>query len=201
MRARLLAAGLVFALAGPVRADEGLRAALSLGEESATFWSAEASHYTFHSLALSYQRSGSSSGLFVHASGLFPLQARQDGRVVAASGPYGTRFGGDVLLGWQWRRHLPFGAELEAGPALHGSVLLLFGRTGYQDFDAMPCGLGGIGVLRWRPGPTVGEGRVSMGLVASAAADFVDPLHRGDLAVGFTLRASFVFGLDWEPGP
>lgn len=193
----LLAAALLATAQGAGDRDpEGTRQELGLGLHSTTFWSRESSHYTFHSLALSYLRSTGSSGPYLHLAGFLPIQARQDGRVYYAGDVYGKRVGGDFLVGWQWRSNPLEGAEAEVGPGVHATFLWLPGELGYSDFTAMPLGLGVQGTVRWRTGQRIGGSFLRMGGFASANADVVDFLRSNDLRIGFTFLAGVAMGLD-----
>ena len=174
----------------------GTRQEIGFALHTTTFWSREASHYTFYSLGLAYLRSSGSWGPFVHAAGFLPLQARQDGRVFAASGVYGRRIGGDLLVGWQKRWHPSSATEAELGPGVHVSMLWMPGATGYRDFSAMPLGLGLEGALRWHTGLHVGRSTLRMGQFLNASLDFYDPLRSNDLRNGFTVLVGVMFGLD-----
>jgi hypothetical protein len=162
----------------------------------ATFWSKEDSHYTFHSLALSYLMSVNRTGPFVHLNFLVPLQARQDGRVSSVSSIYSNAIGVDVLVGWQWRTTVAENLELEAGPGLHANILKLDGESGLANFSAVQLGIGGMGILRWRPGWRPKQIGWSVGVVAATGLDFYDPLRSNDLRVGWVLRLGGVVGLD-----
>jgi hypothetical protein len=178
------------------RDPEGTRQDVALALHSTTFWSKESSHYTFHSLALSYLRSSGASGPFMNLALFFPLQARQDGRVYYAGDIYGKRIGGDFLVGWQWRSQ-PLGtAEGELGPGLHATFLWLPGETGYSDFTAMPMGVGVQGKMRWKTGQKIGGSYLRLGGFASANADIVDFLRSNDLRFGLTFMAGVAMGLD-----
>lgn len=184
--------------ATPVDPLAGPRHALALGWHGATFWSQAGSQYTFHSAALSYLGSSGRSGAFVHATLGLPLQARQDGRAVNVSTYYNRAMALDLLLGWQWRRALDGGAELEAGPGLHADLLLLLAKEGYFDFTALHLGLGGEATATW-PTPWRLFGRpLRLGAVSSVAVDLWDPLRDDDLRVGLTLRAALVATLGRE---
>lgn len=162
----------------------------------ATFWSKEDSHYTFHSLALSYLMSVNATGPFVHVSFLLPLQARQDGRVHSVSSIYEGGVSLDLLLGWQWRTTVSENLEFEAGPGLHANILKLDGTAGLSNFSAFQLGVGGMGILRWRPGWRPHKVGWSVGVVAATCLDFYDPLRSNDLRVGWVFRLGGVVGLD-----
>jgi hypothetical protein len=174
----------------------GWRQDLGFGPHSMTFWSKEGSQYTFHSLSLGYLNSWGKRGLFVHASGLFPLQGREDGHVYALAPYYRLRYGGDILTGYQWRWLAWSSVEAEAGAGVHSLFLALKGVPGYRDFSASPFGLGGEAVLRWRHGRGPGAWPLTFGLYGSAAVDLYDPIHGNDLRDGFTFRAGVILGLD-----
>jgi hypothetical protein len=172
----------------------GWRHAIGVGGHSTTFFSKEGSQYTFHSATLGYLGSIGRYGAFWHVSALLPFQARQDGAVYATANYYRRRTGGDLLVGAQGRWSIR-GAELEAGPGLHATLIYLPGRPGYRDFSAFPLGLGGGAVLRWRTSAHRLSRVVTWGAYASAAYDFRDPAHAEDLAHGFTFRLGVVIGL------
>jgi hypothetical protein len=178
--------------AGP---REGWRQGMGLGWHGTTFWSNESSHFTFHSLDLSYLVSWGDSGIFIRGSALLPLQGQQDGRVYPASDYYGLRFGGDLLAGWQWRWTAPWNLEVEGGPGLHTTFLWLRGAPGYTSFSAFPIGLGGAGQVRWNSGARVGSWPFSVGAFGSAAYDLFDPAHANDLRRGLTFTAGVLAGL------
>jgi hypothetical protein len=177
------------------RDQRGWRQALALGWQGETFWSNEGSHYTFHSLSFGYLGSFGPRGIFLHVNGLVPLQARQDARVVAVSGFYGSRMGGDVLVGWQWRWLLARGLEVEAGPGAHLCYLALGGRSGYRDFSALPMGVGAMGVLRYSLDAQLRSWPVDVGAYGSMAVDGYDPLRADDLKHGYAFRAGLLVGL------
>jgi hypothetical protein len=177
----------------------GGRHALALGWHGTTFFSEAGSQYTFHSASLGYLGSFGRRGLFVHAVGLVPLQARQDGHVYATADYYRRRAGADLLLGWQWRWTAFRGVEAEAGPGLHGNLLWLPGKSGYRDFSALPLGMGGAAVLRWRSGARAFARPVILGAYGSAAYDLYDPLRSDDLAHGFAFRMGLVVGVEARP--
>lgn len=181
-----------------LREHEGWRQDLGVGWHATTLWSNEGSHYTFHSFSLAYLASSGRTGLFVHASALLPLQARENGAVYEVSDYYRVRFGGDLLLGWHGRWGVGRDLEVDAGPGAHVGLIWLRGRVGYRDFSAMPVGVGGMGVLRWRPGPTILSGPVSLGGFASTAWDLYDPLRANDLKYGFTFRVGLLAGIASE---
>jgi len=134
-------------------------------------------------------------GPFVHVFALVPLQARQDGSVYATGDYYRRRAGGDLLLGWQWRWSVHPDLEAEAGPGLHGTLVYLPGKTGYRDFSALPLGLGGGAVLRWRRGDHGFSQPITVGAYCAAAFDLYDPLRSDDLAHGFTFSTGLLLGL------
>jgi hypothetical protein len=172
----------------------GWRHGVALGAHSTTFFSKEGSQYTFHSGSLGYLGSLGARGAFLHLFWLWPLQARQDGHVYATANYYRRRSGGDLLLGPEWRWTYR-GAEAEAGPGVHGTLIYLPGRAGYRDFTALPLGGGVGGSLRWETRASRLSRAVTVGTYASAAYDFWDPMHAGDLAHGFTFRAGVIMGL------
>ena len=165
------------------------------GLHTETFWSRAGSHYTVHSLGVGVLSSWGGRGLFLHLTGLLPLQARQDGRVYAVNDFYRLHYGGDLLTGYQWRWCATRAVEAEAGGGLHGAFLLLKGREGYRDFSASPLGLGGAAILRWRTAGRLGTWPVTVALAASTALDLYDPFHGNDLRDGFTFRLGVVVGL------
>jgi len=173
----------------------GWREDLGLGLHSTTFWSHEDHHYTFHSLSFGYGSSWGSRGPFVHLTGLFPQQGREDGRVYALSPYYRLRYGGDLLTGFQWRWRAWDSVETETGAGVHALFLALKGIPGYRDFSASPLGLGGDAVLRWRTGHALGSWPLTVGLYGSAALDLYDPIHGDDLRHGFTFRTGVQIGL------
>ncbi len=173
----------------------GVHHDLSLGYDGSTFWSNEDSHYTFHSLALTYALSFGERGLFVQTAALLPLQGRQDGRVYAVSSYYGLRAGVDAMVGWQWRWTAPGGVEAEAGPGVHIGFLWMHGSPGYTNFSAAPFGLGGAGKLRWKTAGKLGAAPLNLGLAASAAYDVYDPAHANDLKHGLNFGLSFLAGI------
>jgi hypothetical protein len=173
----------------------GWRQSLALGWHGSTFWSNEGSHYTFHSLSVGYLVSFGPRGLFLHASGLVPLQARQDGRVVAVSDYYGSRFGGDVMLGWQWRWEPSRAVEIEAGPGVHLFYLSLGARGGFRDFSALPLGVGAVCVVRYRLDAHLRSWPIDVGVYASGSVDGYDPLRADDLRQGYALRTGLLVGL------
>lgn len=174
---------------------DGWRQELALGWHATTFWSQEDNHYTFQSFSLAYFGSFKSRGIFVHATVLDPFQAQQNGRGYGVGDYYRVHTGGDLLLGWHWRWRLHPVLEAEAGPGVHASFLWLRGQIGYRDFSALPLGLGGMGILRWRPGPHLFSWPLTLGAYASTALDLFDPLRAGDLHHGFTFRAGLVAGI------
>ena len=173
----------------------GPRHDLVLGPHSTTFWSHTDHHYTFRSVGLGYLASWGRRGLFVHATGLLPLQGREDGRVHAVASTYGARYGGDLLTGFQWRWRALRSLETEAGAGPHATVLVLRGKTGYRDFSASPLGLGTAASLRWRTGRALSRWPVTVAVHGSAALDFYDPIHGDDLRHGFTFRLGVSVGL------
>lgn len=173
----------------------GSRHALALGPHATTFFSEEGSQYTFFSGGVGYLGSLGARGPFVHVFALLPLQARQDGSVYSTADYYRRRAGGDLLLGWQWRFSLHRDVEAEAGPGLHGTLVYLPGKAGYRDFSALPLGLGGAAVLRWRRGDHGFSQPITMGAYLGGAFDLYDPLRADDLAHGFTFSAGFLLGL------
>jgi hypothetical protein len=175
---------------------DGWRHEFSPAWEADVFWSKEGSHYTFHSLALGYLVSVGASGPFLHLSWLIPLQARQDGRIYAVSSVYQNSGGIDLLLGWQWRTTLSATLEVESGPGFHMDVLNLGGKPGLTNFNALQMGVGGMGILRWRPGWQPGKVGWSLGAVCSLALDFLDPLRSNDLRLGAVVRLGAVLGVD-----
>jgi len=162
----------------------------------ATFSSREDSHYTFHSIALGYLMSVNAMGPFVHLSWVIPLQARQDGRVHSISSIYQNSGGLDALVGWQWRFTMSQSMEVESGPGLHMNALNLGGRPGLANFNALQLGLGGMGIIRWRPGWKPKVVGWSVGAVGALAVDAYDPLRSNDLKIGLTLRLGAVVGVD-----
>ena len=175
----------------------GWRQDLGLGLHSTTFWSNQGTQYTFHSLSLGYLNSWGRHGVFVHATGLLPLQGREDGHVYALHEYYGVRYGADLLTGYEWRWRAFENVEAETGGGFHFFFVNLKGLTGYRDFTASPFGLGGDGILRWRNrGRTLWGWPFTLGLYGSAALDLYDPVHGNDLRHGFTFRAGFLVGLD-----
>jgi hypothetical protein len=179
---------------GSTEGLEGWRSGIALGWHGTTFWSRESNRYEFQSLAISYLGSRGSTGPLIHLSALLPLQAGEDGSVVATSSVYQDRWGADLLLGRQWRWQAGKDFEAEAGPGFHGTLLMLPGRTGYRDFSALLLGLGGATVLRFRPGAYIGGEPLRVGTFASVAFDFYDPLRSNDLRAGLTFRAGFYAG-------
>ncbi len=173
----------------------GWRQDLGLGLHSTTFWSHSHHRYTFHSLGLGYHASWGRRGLFVHASGLLPVQGREDGRTSGLGEFYGPRWGGDLLTGFQFRWRAPRELEAEAGLGPHATFLVLKGITGYRDFSASPLGLGAEATLRWRTARVFSHWPVTVALYGSAALDFYDPLHGNDLRHGFTFRAGAAVGI------
>ncbi len=178
----------------PGSAHSGWRHALALGPHSTTFFSKEGSQYTFHSASLGYLGSVGARGAFLHAFLLLPVQARQDGHVYATANYYRRRSGGDVLLGAQLRWSVR-GAEAEAGPGIHGTLLDLPGKAGYRDFTALPLGAGLAGSVTWETRASRLQRAVVVGTYASVAYDFYDPLHPHDLAHGFAARVGVIAGL------
>jgi hypothetical protein len=174
----------------------GWRHEFSPAWHMATFWSKEDSHYTFHSLALSYLMSVNASGPFVHLNFVVPLQARQDGGVHSVSSLYASRGSLDLLLGWQWRTTVAEEVEVEAGPGLHLNILNLVGNPGLANFNGIQIGAGGMGILRWRPGWQPGKVGWSVGAVAATGLDFYDPLRSNDLKIGWVVRLGGLVGLD-----
>ncbi len=175
-------------------AHDGWRHAIALGPHTTTFFSNEGSQYTFHSGSLGYLGSLGARGAFVHLFLLMPLQARQDGHIYATANYYSRRSGGDLLLGPQQRWTFR-GAEAEAGPGAHGTLIYLPGKPGFRDFSALPLGAGLAGSVRWKTRASRLSRAVTVGTYASVAYDFWDPMHAGDLAHGFTLRAGVILGL------
>jgi hypothetical protein len=182
--------------AAPRRTIDGWRHAISVAWEGNTFWTTQDSHYTFHSVAVGYAMSTAASGVFLHLNLLFPLQARQDGTVLAVTDFYRNSLGLDALVGWEWRWELPHDLELEAGPGAHVALVALPGRTNYQSFSTVQVGVGGECTARWRPGATVLGSRLSLGAVVAPTLDLYDPLHASSFRLGLSLRAGVVVGLD-----
>ncbi len=180
------------------REHGGWRRALGMGFHSTTFWSNEGNHYTFHSISLGYLQSANRSGLFFQVFALLPLQGRQDGNVYPINDYYGTHYGFDVLAGWQWRWNASDVLEAEAGPGLHTELLMLTGREGYRNFSALPFGVGGSGILRWKTSRKAWSWPIDLGVYGSAAFDVYDPLHANDLRRGFTFRGGLLAGLQPE---
>ncbi len=173
---------------------DGSRHAIAFGPHATTFFSEEGSQYTFLSGSVGYIGSLGVRGPFVYLLALVPLQARQDGRVYATGDYYRRRAGGDLLLGWQWRWSVRTDLEAEAGPGLHATLLYLPGKSGYRDFSALPVGVGGGAVLRWRQGESFSQ-PITVGAYFAAAYDLYDPLRADDLAHGFTFSSGFILGL------
>jgi len=86
--------------------------------------------------------------------------------------------------------------EVEAGPGIHANVLQLDGKSGLANFSAFQLGVGGMGILRWRPGWRPKQIGWSLGVVAATCLDFYDPLRSNDLRIGWVLRLGAVAGLD-----
>ncbi|HEX9050242.1 MAG TPA: hypothetical protein VF841_06875 [Anaeromyxobacter sp.] len=172
----------------------GWRHAIGLGPHSTTFFSKEGSQYTFHSGSVGYLVSRGARGAFAQLFLLWPLQARQDGHIYATANYYRRRSGGDLLFGPEWRWTYR-GAEAEAGPGVHGTLIYLPGKAGYRDFSALPLGAGIEGSLRWETRASRLSRAVTVGTYASAAYDFYDPMRAEDLAHGFTFRAGVILGL------
>jgi hypothetical protein len=181
--------------AGPPLTLGGWRQELGAGLHSTTFFSHEDHHYTFHSLSLGYESSWGRRGPFVHLTGLLPLQGREDGRVYALGPYYRSRYGGDLLTGFQWRWRAFEHVEAEAGAGVHALFVVLKAIRGYRDFSASPFGLGGAGVLRWRTGRALGSWPWTVGFYGSTALDLYDPIHGNDLRHGFTFRTGVQVGL------
>ncbi len=179
-----------------VRDPGGWRREVGVGFHSTNFWSKESSHYAFYSLGVNFRISKGSWGPFLDVGAYVPLQARQDGRVYAASHVYGDRIGGDILLGWQRRWDLPPRAEVEFGPGLHMTALWMPGAQGYRDFSAFPMGLGVETAMRWSTGQHIGGSALRVGWYATATFDFYDPLRGNDLRYGVAFMAGAMFGLD-----
>jgi len=173
---------------------DGWRSGVALGWQGMTFWSHESHRYEFQSLALSYIGSKGHVGPLIHLSALLPLQAGEDGHVVATSSVYQDRWGADLLLGRQWRWQAGKDFEAEAGPGIHSTLLVLPGRYGYRDFSALLLGLGGATVLRFRPGARIVGEPLRIGTFAAVAFDFYDPLRSNDLRAGLTFRAGLYAG-------
>ena len=173
----------------------GWRQDLALGMDSFTFWSHSDHQYTFHSLGLGYLASWGRRGLFVHATGLLPLQGREDGRAHAITRFYSAHYGGDLLTGWQWRWRAHRTLEAQAGGGPHATFVVLKGVSGYHDFSASPLGLGGEASLRWRTGRALSRWPLTVALYGSAALDLYDPIHGNDLRHGFTFRAGVAMGI------
>ncbi len=180
--------------ASPEHGTNGWRHALALGPHSTTFFSKEGSQYTFHSLSVGYLGSLGRRGGFLDLFLLWPLQARQDGEAYATANYYRRRTGGDLLLGPEMRWTVR-GAEAEAGPGFHGTLIYLPGKPGYRDFFAFPMGAGIGGSLRWETRASRLSRAVTVGTYASLAYDFYDPMHANDLAHGFTFRVGAILGL------
>ncbi|WP_242354927.1 MULTISPECIES: hypothetical protein [unclassified Anaeromyxobacter] len=179
----------------PLGAHDGSRHALAAGPHATTFFSEEGSQYTFLSGSVGYLGSLGVNGPFVHLFALLPLQARQDGRVYATGDYYRRRSGGDFLVGWQWRWSVRADLEAEAGPGLHGTLVYLPGKPGYRDFSALPLGVGGGAILRWRRGDHGFSQPITVGAYCALAYDLYDPLRADDLAHGFTFSTGFLLGL------
>ena len=72
----------------------------------------------------------------------------------------------------------------------------LVGRqVGPYKIDSL-LGVGGMGILRWRPGWQPGKVGWSLGAVCSLALDFLDPLRSNDLRLGAVVRLGAVLGVD-----
>jgi hypothetical protein len=184
---------------GPAREADiraGWRHDFSVAWHMATFNSKEDSHYTLHSVALSYLMSVNATGPFFHLSFYFPIQARQDGSVHSVSSIYEGGGGFDVLLGWQWRFVLGPELELEAGPGVHANAFNLDGKPGLANFNGIQLGAGGMAILRWRPGWKPGRVGWSVGAVAATNVDLYDPLRSNDLSIGLVLRMGGFVGVD-----
>jgi len=182
------------ARSSPASSLDGWRWGLALGWHGTTFLSHESNSYSFQSLALSYLASKGRSGPLLHLTALLPLQASENGQTVATSSVYQDRWGADVLLGRQWRWQAGQDFEAEAGPGLHGTLLVLPGRFGYRDFSALLLGVGGATVLRFRPGVHIAGAPLGVGTFAAVAFDFYDPLRSNDLRAGLTFRAGLYAG-------
>ncbi|HUM09939.1 MAG TPA: hypothetical protein VLT82_03215 [Myxococcaceae bacterium] len=174
----------------------GWRHEFSPAWHMATFWNKENSHYTFHSLSIGYLMSVNAAGPFVHLSWVIPLQARQDGSVHSVSSLYQNGGGIDLLLGWQWRKTVTQELEFEGGPGLHMNALNLGGKPGLTNFNALQLGLGGMTILRFRPGWTPHKVGWTVGAVGALAFDLYDPLRSNDLRIGIVLRIGVVLGVD-----
>jgi hypothetical protein len=173
----------------------GWRQDLALGMDSITFWSHSDHQYTFHSLGLGYLVSWGRRGLFVHATGMLPLQGREDGHVYAIDRFYSAHYGGDLLTGFQWRWRAFRTLEAQAGAGPHATFVVLKGVSGYHDFSASPLGLGAEAMLRWPTRHALSRWPVTVALYGSAAVDFYDPLHGNDLRHGFAFRVGVALGI------
>lgn len=176
----------------------GARHAIAVGWHGTNFFSNHDSHYTFHSASIGYLGSYGSRGPFVQATLLLPFRARQDGRVYETGDYYGWRTGGDLLAGWQWRWGF-HGAELEAGPGLHASMLWLPGKEGYRDFSALPLGIGLASTARWKLDAQLFSRSLILGAYGAVAYDLHDPMHSNDLAHGVTSRVGMLIWLEGGP--
>jgi hypothetical protein len=179
----------------PVDRRGGWRHALGLGAHLTALQSKEGSHYTFISGSIGYLGSVGTTGGFLNAFFLFPLQARQDGQVYSTGAFYRSRTGAELLLGAEHRWAFGRDLELEAGPGLHGTFINLPGKQGYRDFSAFPLGIGASGVLRFATRGEALHRTVTVDAYASVAYDFTDPAHSNDLAHGFVFHVGVGVGL------
>jgi hypothetical protein len=175
---------------------DGWRQEFSPSWEMTTFWRKEGSNYTIHSIGVGYLGSVGATGPFLHLSYLFPLQVRQDGKVHAVSSIYDNAGGIDLLLGWQWRTTISDTVEVESGPGFHLDLYNMGGKAGLTNFNAMQLGVGGMGIVRWRPGWKPGNVGWTVGAVGSLALDFADPLRSNDLKLGVVVRLGALVGVD-----
>ncbi len=178
---------------------DGHRLELLPSYQGAVLWSRGGSRYTLHSAAFGLAWSGArdGSGPFTHLTLLLPLQIRQDGRTYATGDLYSSRFGADLLGGWQWRSALRASLEAELGAGLHGALIALTGAPGYTSWSAAPLGLGAVYTLRAAPSGAAWHAGLQLGLTL----DLYDPLRSNDLEVGLGWRAGLVGGFGGRRNP
>lgn len=178
---------------------DGHRLELLPAYQGTVLWSRSGSRYNLHSaaLGLGWSAARDGSGPFAHLALLRPLQIRQDGRVYATSDLYSSRFGADLLGGWQWRGAPRSGFESELGAGLHAALVALAGRPGLASWSAAPLGLGVAYTLR----TTARGASWHAGLQLGLTLDLYDPIRSNDLEVGLGWRAGLVGGFGGRSTP
>jgi hypothetical protein len=126
----------------------------------------------------------------------FPVSAYQNQTHVDISSTYSSAWGIDVVFAAMRRLCFRAGIQLDLGLGPHFNGVVMkgqrIGHSGFSDFSSFTMGVGMNAVLRWR----VGSGPVSIGAFGSAAVDFLDLLHGGDLSLGFGVTTGALVGVD-----